>query len=164
MAQHASSRNCSNIILTTWINSFWSIYLKSLRAMASGQTIIVNINHIYIGIFGSKLDNNSIPYRIDLKPSIFNVFPCKRNASWNINLYGPIFSLGYVYIIYFLNINGRGARRAQQKKYNCWRHIRYVTITAGGWMFAQKNSASVVCMLETVCDVFCGCQSPTNGS
>ena len=131
--------------------------------MASGQGIIVNIVHIYIGIFGSKQYYNNIPYRMDQKLSNFNVFPYRRSASWNINLYGPIFSLGYVYVIYFLNISGRGATLTQQQKYNCRRHIRYLTITAGGWMFAQKNSAKVVCMCETVCDTFCSCQSSTTG-
>ena len=104
---HAGSTNRSMSILIASIKSILSIYFKSQRALVFIQSIYVNIYHIYSGFFSLKLHYNNNQYKQTRIYIIFDTFGGGSNASCRIKLYGLIFGSEYVYVVYFLNPNGR---------------------------------------------------------
>ena len=120
---HASWTNPPMSILIISINSILPKYFKSKRAVAFNQDIIVNIYHIYADFFVRKSHYNNNLYKRNEIQVIFDTFGGGSRASWRIKIYGLIFGLEYVYVIYFLNPNGRHVTFLWWRKYNYSIHI-----------------------------------------
>ena len=122
---HDCLKNQSMSIRIMSIDSFLCVYFKVLCAFALIHGILVKLHHILNGFLHSKSCHNNIQYKSHQNRQIFNAFRQMRDDTSIFRLYGPVFILQQVYVIYLLNLCALQSRSITQWKYSWWRYVWY---------------------------------------